>query len=152
MAVPPKTRAWIVLLSLPLLATVLLTGAATEPQPSRTAAQKVAAVKALLKERHEVLAKVVSILTTQLQAGTVDFPTLARAQEDALRAAADMAETPQERIAALREIVAVAKQKEQYFEDHLKLHFRVTKDEVLRAKAARLAAEIELLRAELKAG
>jgi hypothetical protein len=151
MAVQPRTSVWIALLLLAMLGFALRTGA-TEEQPPQTTLQKAASIKSLLKERHDALKEVLDILARQLRMGKVQFDSYARAQRDALRAAADLADTPKDRIAALRGIEDVAKANEEFFEVRAKSGFVATPTDLLQAKAMRLEAQIELLREELKAG
>jgi hypothetical protein len=153
MAVRPKTLAWIALLLLPALGLALRAGAVAEGQSYQTTAEKAAAIKSLLKQRHEVLAKVAESLAYQYKnGGAVDYSRVAQAQRDAIKAAVDLADNPNDRVAALQRLLEAARTNEKVIDARTKAGFRSYETDLLQAKAIRLEAQIELLRAELKAG
>jgi hypothetical protein len=124
--------------------------AAAEEKPVQKANDKAAEIKALLKERQETLAKLSEILLAQYREGAIDFRRVAGAQRDALRAAADLEQTQQERLTSLRKVQDLANTVFQIAKDKFKSGSG-TESEVLQAKAMLLEAKIEVLREERNA-
>ena len=98
-----------------------------------------------------MLENVVQLLTVQCRMGKADFGQLNQAQRDALQAAAELADTPQERLAALRKIVEAAKANEQFIDARCKAGLAKSQLDVWQAKVTRINTQVALLREELKA-
>ena len=123
--------------------------AQSAPKPQGSP-DKAAEIKILLKERQETLKKVVDALVAQYQAGIVDFQSVFHAERDLLRATLDLDDSPETRMAALREQLKMAENFAKLAEARFE-RGGVTQVDVLRAKAGVLEARIELVREELKA-
>jgi hypothetical protein len=119
-------------------------------ETSKTAADKTAEIKTLLKERRDTLQKVVERLVAQFQNVRVDFRSLAQAERELLRATLEVDDGPEARLAALRKYHESSEAVFKFAEGQLKVG-TVNQVEVLQAKAIMLEAKIELLREELKA-
>ena len=84
----------------------LCTGAAIQAQPKpepKGDSDKPAKIKTLLKERHDLLTQVAAKVIEQYKAGTVEFAKIAQAERDLLRATLELEESPEKRLAALRQ-------------------------------------------------
>jgi hypothetical protein len=106
-------------------------------------------VRALLKERSELLAKSVKKLTPRYRAGYVSWEELARVQREASIAALDLADGPKARLAVLRELKADA---DAAFKV-AKANFAAgvaTEDQMLQAKAMLLEIRAAILKEEAK--
>jgi hypothetical protein len=110
---------------------------------------KDAELKALLKERSELLAKSVKKLTLRYRAGYVSWEELARVQREALRAALDLAEGPKARLAVLRELKANADGAFKVAEASFAVGI-ATEDQMLQAKAMVLEIRAAILKEEAK--
>jgi hypothetical protein len=129
--------------------------AAQEPKP--TAPGKVVAdegepakVKALLKERLEVLREMEKALKNSYESfGTVPLERVLQASRKVIQAELELAETAAERVALREKAVAIAKEIEKILKTR---HDAGTVPiyEYLEAKAARLEAEIALERERAK--
>jgi outer membrane protein TolC len=111
---------------------------------------KVGEIKTLLKERRDTLQKVVGIYVEQYREGRTNFYTVAHAECEAFRAALEVDESPEARLAMLKQHLESAKAFLQYAEEGTKAG-RGSQLDALNAKAIVLEAQIELLREELKA-
>jgi hypothetical protein len=130
----------------------ICTGAAIQGQPepeSKGASDKAAKIKTLLKERHDLLTKVVAQVTDQYNLGAVDFESVAQAEQELLKATVELEEVRDKRITLLQEdqklaevIVAIA--------ERWSKSAQGGKVDALRAKAILLEVQIELLREEEK--
>ena len=103
-------------------------------------------LESLLKERRDTLRQLVETLEGQWRAGLTDgqLPIL-HARNELLDAELDLAKTREERIAAREKMVANLKVIEKAAEMQQRMG-TTTPDTLLRAKAARLKAEAQLLR------
>jgi outer membrane protein TolC len=141
----------LVILLISLFGCIACTGAAAQAQSKpKDADDKKAEIKTLLKERCELLEKVVEQLTAQYQAGTIRFSEVAQAEREALKASLDVEEDSEKRLATLQKlrknaegIVEVA--------EALSKKGLITEVDVLHAKAVLLEVRIEVLQAEQKA-
>jgi outer membrane protein TolC len=126
------------------------TWAAESAKPSRDEAAK--QVKALLKDRRDTLEKMVDILTQQFQQGTVDFHRVAIATDRLCDAEFDLAANRAERIAALERKLKNLADAEKLTQSRFEMGLHATQLDVLEAKAARLKAEVQLLREKAEGG
>jgi hypothetical protein len=103
-------------------------------------------LESLLKERRETLRQLVETLEGQWRAGLTDgqMPAL-HAKNELLDAELDLAKTREERITVREKMVANLKVIEKTAEIQQRMG-TTTPDTLLRAKAARLKAEAQLLR------
>jgi len=121
--------------------------AATPPAKTRAprldeASQK---INALQKERRDTLQQLVKLVQQRHRAGAVSSEAVLRASLKLNQAELDLAENRQRRIAVRKETVELLRR----LEKTAKQRFEIgagSQDEVLEARAARLQAEIELLR------
>ena len=135
------------------LATWICTSNSALAQPAATPEKdkdKAAKIKTLLKERRDTLQKVADIYVEQYKVGVVDFQAVAHFQHEAFRAALEVEEEPEARLAVLKKFHEHAKAVLKYVEDAFK-GGRINQVDVLKAKAVVLEVQIELLREELKA-
>jgi hypothetical protein len=128
--------------------------AAAQATPKRQSGEgdgeKSAEIKRLLKERHALLEKCVTILTAQYNIGAVEFPRLAQAELDAVRAALDATDDGEKRIAVLERYKKAAESIVQVAEARSKVG-AVGEVDVHQANALLLQVRIEILREEQKA-
>jgi outer membrane protein TolC len=118
----------------------------TESLPAQDAT---AQVKALRKERVELLDDVVKHLTNGYSVGAVSFDTLIKAKDQALQAKLELADSPEERIGVLRKLVENANMSIRHAQEQVKVG--IAKDyEVLQAKAHLLEIRIDLVKEEQK--
>ena len=120
------------------------------PRPGK-AADKAAELKALLKERRQALDAALRLTLEMYKAGKAPVTEVIQAEQAARKAAVDAADTPEERLAALRKSRDTAADLAQVAQELFKVG-RVTQAELLRARAELLEARIALLREELKGG
>jgi hypothetical protein len=138
------------LLLCPMVAAIVLVSAAGAdpplPQQNETAKQ----VESLLKERRDTFRQLVDMLGQQHRAGIVTEVSVLRATDQLLDAELDLASTKAERIAIREKLVANLRKLEKLIEGMVQAGVRgadaPTIEDALRAKAARLKAEIQLLR------
>ena len=109
-----------------------------------------AEIKALLKDRHNLLEKVVDVHTKEFQSGKVPFSVLAQAERDALRVTLDLDEGPEKRTATLEKLLKNAEGVVNVAEAAVKWA-RGSEVDLLQAKAMVLELRLELLRNEQKA-
>jgi hypothetical protein len=104
-----------------------------------------AQLESLLKERRDVVRKLVEIVNRRYQTGMVTQESVILASNLLLDAELELARTKAERIAVCQKLVGNLRQLEQAAEAR---HERTmgSADDVLKAKAARLKAEIQLVR------
>ena len=107
-------------------------------------------IKELLKERYDVLTKVVNEQMAGFKAGKGQLQALVPAQRAALEAGLELCETPAERIALLRKDVQLTEEMLRMTELQVKAGL-VRQSDALLARAQMLEARIRLLREEAKA-
>jgi outer membrane protein TolC len=129
-----------------LVLAVTATGAAAGANKDDKAEE----INRLLVERHKTLRAVADMLMAQFKDGKVGFERLAEAQRAVLRAALDLPQSPEKRLATLRELRDLADATRRAVEARFKVG-KVSQVDVLEAEAALLEARIELLREEAKA-
>ena len=104
-----------------------------------------AEIEALLKERRNTLQQLVESIEALYRSGVAPLDYLLRATDELLAAQLELAKSKEERIAIYRERLKNARRLENRSETIHK-EGRASVTEYLRAKAARLKAEIELAR------
>ena len=104
-----------------------------------------AEIEALLKERRDTLQQLVESTEALYRSGVAPLDSLLRATDELLAAQLELAKSKEERIAIHRERLKNARRLEHHSETIYK-EGRASVTEYLRAKAARLKAEIELAR------
>lgn len=114
------------------------------------ASEKAAKIKSMQKERLEVLSEAVQFSIAQYREGKISFTTVAQIERDVFKATIDLHESPEERMAALRNLQAVVVHIYHIAETRYKTG-NTTKIDVNQAKAVMLEVQIEVLREELKA-
>jgi outer membrane protein TolC len=107
-------------------------------------------INRLLVERHKKLGEVAKVLMAQYKDGRVGFERVTQAQRAVLKAALDLPQSPEKRLATLREFRDLADSIFKFTEQRFKAGFG-SQTEVLEAEAALLEARIQLLREEAKA-
>ncbi len=125
-----------------LVAAVSVTWTKAQPPVEPAAATR---LNALLKERCKVLQSRVDFLEQSRENGSTDLPTVIEARDELLNAELQMATVPQQRMVIHRQRVDNL----QTLEEFTKLRFEngeCTHAEILEATAARLQAEIDMLR------
>jgi hypothetical protein len=110
---------------------------------------KEAELKALLKERSELLSKSVKGLAQRYRSGYASYEELARVQREALKAALDLAEGPKSRLALLRELRGAAEGASKVAEARFEAGIG-TEDQALQARAMLLETRAEILKEEAK--
>jgi hypothetical protein len=108
-------------------------------------------VRALQKERHDILMTVVQVATKHYQAGRADFHQLVVATREAMDAALELSETPARRLQLLREHKKLAEEAFKITKARFESG-RATEQGVLLARAALLDVQIRILREEEKIG
>jgi outer membrane protein TolC len=103
-------------------------------------------IESLLKERRDTLRRVVDVLTQQYENGSAAFESIMLASERLFDAELELAATKAERIAIYEKRVSALRAMEKFAEGRFKAGFRTTEVELLDARAARLQAQIRLLR------
>jgi outer membrane protein TolC len=144
----PGNRLWIV-----VFAYFLITGGIARAQSEQKppdSPDKATEIKNLLKERRELLKTILDLLVAQAQRGAVNLQSLYQAQRDLLQATLDIANSPEGRIAALKDQLKMAEDFAKFAQDAFE-RGTTSKVEALRAKTVVLEARIELLREESKA-
>jgi outer membrane protein TolC len=115
--------------------------AAAEPKDSR--------LRDLLREKLDVLTEVADQVEKAHKAGQVSREQVLQAKEAVLRAELDLCESDKERVAVLEKMAAAARQREEEVAKLVQAG-QVPTSVLLRAKLARLDAEIALERAKAK--
>jgi hypothetical protein len=127
-----------------------LVAPAPENKPQH-AVDKTAEIEVLIKDRCDLLEKVVAILTDLYKAGLAhDFSELGKAQRDALRATLDLNESPEKRKAALENLQNIADHAVKIAESRRQANL-ASELEVFQAKAILLEVRVEILRGDQKA-
>ena len=108
-----------------------------------------AKLKALLKERLEVLQQAEREVEQSFRAGQVPVDQMVQANQAVLKAQLDLTESKKERLVILEKAIVNARRTEDYATTATRAGV-VPSRELLKAKAGRLAAEIALERAKLK--
>ncbi len=103
-------------------------------------------LESLLKEKRDTLRKVVNVLTQQYENGSATFESIMLASERLFDAELELAATKAERTAIYEQRVSALRALEKFAEARLNAGFRATEVELLGARAARLEAQIRLLR------
>jgi hypothetical protein len=104
-------------------------------------------LESLLKERRDTFRKLVEFVEVKHGRGEVDLPALIRVSNQLLDAELDLAKTKAERITLLQKLVANLRRVEEDAESRHNVGFGLNSFEALsEAKAARLKAEIQLVR------
>jgi outer membrane protein TolC len=119
------------------------------PAPKEPSPEDVAKLKALLKERVDALTEAFKIKMEEYKAGVSPLHIVLEVGTELRKAELDLYEKPEERLDALKKNLKLL----QMAEGESKTKFdagRVTKAEVAMSKAARLEAEIALLREQMK--
>jgi hypothetical protein len=111
---------------------------------------ELAEIKTLLKDRRDILDKVVDFRTKEYKAGNVPFSVVAQAERDALRATLDLDEGPEKRTATLEKLQKNAESTVKIAEAYVKAG-QGSEVDLLQAKAFELEVRLELLRNEQKA-
>jgi hypothetical protein len=119
-------------------------------QHDQTATGYAAKLKALQKERIDILSRNVKILEVQYKVGAVDFKQFAAAEMELLDAQLDCSETPTERIAYLEKGNELAKAAVEFTEGRFKNGYNQTELDVNRSKAVYLDLQIKLLKERQK--
>lgn len=146
-------KATTVLLSFVALAlvAVVVHGQSADAQESATTDRE-EKIESLLVERRDTLRQLLDTVRQQYEAvGSVSYATVVEAENRLLDAELELAEAHQERVRLYREKLENLRELEELLAAR---HARgqVTQDEVLEAKADRLAGEIDLLRAQANGG
>jgi hypothetical protein len=151
-----STKRLLSLLCVVVAVTIARTIAADPPAPEQKAASKQEAaltqdqaskqLEALLKERRDTLRQMVENLEVGQRSGTgITELSVLHARNELLDAELDLAKTREERVAVREKMVANLK----VIEKAAEMQYRMgttTPETLLRAKAARLKAEAQLLR------
>ena len=103
-------------------------------------------IEQLLKERRGLLDEVVRFRVQQHSDGTIDFGAVILAKQELTAADLELAKTAAQRISVLEQQLDLYKQVVLLAESRFRVA-GVTRVDVLKAKASRIYAEIELLRA-----
>lgn len=98
-------------------------------------------INRLMLERRDILLKIVEAIKTRYEAGDIKIDAVYRAQSDVLNAELELAKTREDRLAALKSQLALCQSMEQEARVQQKAI-----ESVLTATAARLQAEIQILR------
>jgi outer membrane protein TolC len=132
------------------LAVIFMFGTLLWPVQDVRAQDRTAEIKTLLKERIALLDDAVKDLTGHYQNGVVEIGVVIEAAREALKAKLELAESPQERVAVVRQLLENANNIVSVAENRMKagLGQRYT---VSQAKAYVLEIRIELLRQEQQA-
>jgi outer membrane protein TolC len=124
---------------------------AAQPKPdAQKETDKAAEIKKLLKQRRELLQAMVKVLTAQYQLGAIDPERVFRAERDLIKADTELADTPAERTAKLKESLKLAESFVDLIEKRVKVG-GATQVDLLQGRAILLEVRIELLRDEPKA-
>jgi outer membrane protein TolC len=119
------------------------------PAPKEPSPEEVAKLKALLKERVEVLQEALRITQAEYKAGRNTLENVHESWHELFKTELELCETPVERIAVHQKILAIAQEIEKMTQEQWDAG-RNTKGALLRSKAARLDVEIGLLREQMK--
>jgi outer membrane protein TolC len=117
-----------------------------QPLDPKTAAE----VQSLLEERYKLLRQAADQLLERYKAGKDEFAKVIQAERDVLKAALDLHEKPDDRVAALRKCLDLMKEAARITEARV-MAGQGLQSEALQAKAAVLELQVELLREEAKA-
>ena len=126
--------------------TAVLEGASGEEEPKKDDRQL---IQPLLEQRRDVLKELVRFLDERYRTGTGTLDDVFRAHKRLASSQLDMARTPQERIAALRELVSAAAKIEAITKARYQ-EGRVSVAASLSAQASLLDARIRLKREQLR--
>jgi hypothetical protein len=141
------------LLALCALATVVvvISAVAADAPPPVSPDDPAKRLESLLQERRDTLRKVVEYVDQQAERGLVDPSALAQASNQLSEAEMELAKTKAEQIAILEKRVANLSRTEAIYEKMARLAYGkdITRTH-LEAKAARLKAEVELVREQSK--
>ena len=129
-----------------LLALAIVSSLLAARQPAKSNEQTPAAGE-LLQERLDVLREIVRLQRQAHEQGRTDFSAVLTAEADVLSARLELAETPAERVAILKDTVANARQFEELNRQLTRAEQGNALDQ-LRAKAFRLRAQADLARAQ----
>ena len=141
----PIRRLFLTLCAIGVAAVITSAAPAAPPRPEQHETSK--QLESLLKERRDTLRELVDILDGRYRAGAVTEEAVLRASGQLLGAELDLASTKAERIAIREKLVANLRRIEKVTEDQAQVgSLALRPDDVLQAKAARLKAEIQLLR------
>ena len=124
---------------------------AAPPASDGTPKDKGTRLKALLTERLAVAREAAALVDRAFRDGTGSFTQVHEANLAVLNAELDLCERDKDRIPVLEKFVAAMKRFEEYVAEGHKAGAR-SDGEMLKAKLARLEAEIALERAKAKAG
>ena len=141
-------RLFYALLLMGLLAPGALAQAQAKPE-AKADPDKPADIKSLLKERHMVLSKAVTLLTDLYQFSRVGYADVLQAQRDLVRATLDLEEEPEKRIELLQQSEKIAKATLAIAEAMFRTA-RTNELPVFRAKALVLEIQIEIRREQAK--
>jgi outer membrane protein TolC len=141
-------------LILTVMAAILLMAPASpqdrvKPSSKERIEESAKKVKELQKERIATLMQMADVITKLYQQGTVSFEEVYEARLMVLKAELDAAEKESDRITLFKNFVDVSKKFENLAEERVKTG-RGTQASVLKVKARRLEAEINLERAKAK--
>jgi outer membrane protein TolC len=144
----PGNRLWIAVFAYFLI--VVETAWAQPDQKPPASSDKATEIKNLLKERRELRKTILNLLVAQAQSGAVNLQSVYQAQRDLLQATLDIADSPEGRIAALKDQLKSAEALAKFVQEAF-TRGTTSKVETLRANTEVLEARIELLREESKA-
>ena len=133
------------LLCCAIAAAVVVAAAVAADAPESPPAESSQKLQSLLNERRDTLRKLVDATESKYRSGEATLDSVLRASEQLLEAELDLAETKAERIAVREKLVANLRQREEYARG-LHANGRATLESLLQVTAARLKAEIQLLR------
>jgi outer membrane protein TolC len=123
-------------------------GSAVSPRTA-AAGSNDAQIKALLQERHATLQEIASQTAKEFDSGVATPSQVREANLAVLRAELDLCDTDKERVAVLEKVLKIAQAQEAEAGASVQAGRALPKD-ALRAKADRLAVEIELERAKAR--
>jgi hypothetical protein len=129
---------------------LLIARYAPAQQQDQAAKDHAAKIKALQKERIDVLSQAVKILEVQYRTGVVDFQQYAAAVMDLIGAQLEYSDVPEERIARLEENCKAAKAAMEFVEARVRSGYRASEIDLCRLKALYLDVQIKLLKERQK--
>ena len=135
----------VLLLCCAIGAAVLLGAVVAADAPESPPGEATTQLQSLLKERRDTLRKLVDAVESRYRSGGVSVDSVLRASEQLLEAELDLAETKPERIAVYGKLVANFHEREQAARAGYDTG-TATLESLLEVTAARLKAEIQLLR------
>ncbi len=107
-------------------------------------------MKALQEERIETLTQIARLLRSQYEQGAVEFRRLADAQMELVKAKVECADSVEDSVALLEELLAMAKGVLDVTETRHRAGFRTSQIDVYEAKSLYLNIKIRLVRARAK--